>query len=210
MTDTLRPVIECDQIHPGLIVRDIPAAVEFYVSKLGFQLGFTWGDPPRFAGMNLGNVQIFLMKGSPNPSNEGSAAYFVVADADQLYEFHRANGVEIAEEIDNRQYGIRDYAVRDLCGYNLVFGHHMHSAGPPLKIERVDVPVRLEKRLAALLVDLAVHKRMSVNSCLEEMLLHTNEGVGPHTRSTLRHIQGLKKKHGIDYDCHASYGFVEE
>ena len=32
----------------------------------------------------------------------------------------------------------------------------------------------------------------------------------PHTRATLRHIQELKKKHGIDYDSHASYRFVEE
>ena len=69
--------------------------------------------------------------------------------------------------------------------------------------------MRLEKRLAALLNDLARHKRMSMSSCLEEMLLHTNEGVGPNTKSTLRHIQELKRKHGIDYDSHASYRFVE-
>ena len=72
------------------------------------------------------------------------------------------------------------------------------------------MPVRLEKRLAALLRDLAAHKLMSVNSCLEEMLLHTNEGVEPHTKSQLRYIQELKKKHGIDYDSHGSYRFVEE
>ena len=51
---------------------------------------------------------------------------------------------------------------------------------------------------------------MSVDSCLEEMLLHTNEGVGPHTKTTLQFIEELKKKHGIDYDCHASYRVVEE
>jgi hypothetical protein len=50
---------------------------------------------------------------------------------------------------------------------------------------------------------------MSLNSCLEEMLLHTNDGVGPHTETTLRYIQELKKKHGIGYDSHASYRFVE-
>ena len=32
----------------------------------------------------------------------------------------------------------------------------------------------------------------------------------PHTRSQLRYIQKLKEKHGIDYDCHASYRFVEK
>ena len=138
------------------------------------------------------------------------AVVFMVGDADALYEFHRANGVEVVEEIDDREYGIRDYAVKDLYGYRLVFGRPNYSFGPKISIERVDVPVRLEKRLAGLLQDLAEHKRMTVGSCLEEILLHTNEGVEPHTKSTLRYIEELKKKHGIDYDSHGSYRFVEE
>lgn len=131
-------------------------------------------------------------------------------DADGLYDFHRANGIEIAQAIDDRPYGIRDYVVRDLYGYHLVFGHALYNAGPPIKIERVQVRVRLEKRLAALLEDLAEHKRMTIDACLEEILLHTNDGVGPHTRTTLRYIEELKKKHGIDYDSHGSYRFVED
>jgi hypothetical protein len=140
--------------------------------------------------------------------------FFVVGDADELYEFQRANGVEVVEPPGDRPWGLRDYTVRDLCGYALTFGHYIYNTGPALKIERVDVPVRLEKRLAALLHDLAAHKRMSLNSCLEEILLHTCEALGdgvasPHTKRTLRYIQELKRKHGIDYDCHASYRFVE-
>ena len=120
----------------------------------------------------------------------------------------------MVEPIGDREYGLRDYSVRDLNGYKLDFGHYIYTTGPKLKIERVDVPVRLEKRLAGLLVDLAEHKRMILSGCLEEILLHTCEPLGdgvasPHTQSTLRHIQELKKKHGIDYDCHASYRFTE-
>jgi len=204
------PVIECEQIQPCLAVSDILVAVEFYVKKLGFEQAFIWGDPPTFAGVSLGEARMFLGKGRPTPSSETSAVCFLVGDADELYEFHRANGAEIAQEIDDRPYGIRDYAVRDLYGYQLVFGHPTFDMGPPLKIERVDVPVRLEKRLAALLRDLAKHKRMSIDSCIEEMLLHTNEGVGPHTKATLRYIQELKKEHSIDYDSHASYRFRED
>jgi|SRR5277367_2447617 len=202
------PFIECEQIHAVLTARDISAAVDFYTKKLGFKLGFLWGDPPTFAGVNLGNVQMFLKAGTPEP--KGCEVYFRVGDADQLYEFHRVNGVELAAQIGDREYGIRDYAVHDLNGYQLTFGHHILNAGEPIKIERVDVPVRLEKRLSALLDDLAKHKRMTVSSCLEEILLHTNEGVEPHTQTTIRYIQELKKKHGIDYDSHASYRFVEE
>jgi catechol 2,3-dioxygenase-like lactoylglutathione lyase family enzyme len=203
-----KPVIECEQLHPGLAVADLPRSIEFYTQKLGFELAFTWDEPPTFAGLNLDRAQVFLSHGTPTPSR-AAAAYFLVGDADSLYEFHAANGVEIAQAIDDRPYGMRDYSVRDPNGHYLVFGQHALNAGPPVRIERVDVPVRLEKRLAALLEDLASHKKMSVDSCLEEMILHTNEGVGPHTKATLRYIEELKIKYGIDYDCHASYRFVE-
>ena len=188
------------------------AAVDFYTTKLGFTLGFTWGDPPDIAGVNLGKVQMFLERGTPHPA--GCSVYFVVGDADELHEFHRAGGVEVVVPPDDRLYGLRDYRVRDLHGYELSFGHYIYNMEDPLPIERVDVPVRLEKRLAALLEDLARHKRMSLSSCLEEILLHTNEPLGdgvasPHTAGQLRYIQQLKVKHGIDYDSHASYRFVE-
>jgi catechol 2,3-dioxygenase-like lactoylglutathione lyase family enzyme len=207
MTVPAPPEVDCEKQHPILAVSNVPAAIDFYTQKLGFKLGFSWGEPVRIAGVNLGNVQIFLEQGTPNPS--GCSVYFVVGDAEELYQFHRANGVVIVEPLEDRAYGLRDYRARDLNGYELSFGHHIYNEGPPLVIERVDVPVRLEKRLAALLQDLALHKRMSLGSCLEETLLHTLEGVGPHTESDLRHIRMLKQRHGIDYDSHASYRFVE-
>jgi uncharacterized glyoxalase superfamily protein PhnB len=194
------------------MVGDVAAAIDFYTTRLGFVNSFTYGDPPTIAGVNLGNVQMFLEKGVSAP--QGASLYFVVGNADELYEFHRASGVEIVEPIDDREYGLRDYRVSDLNGYHLTFGQNLFNTGQAIEIERVDVPVRLEKRLAALLVDLARYKRMTLSSCLEEILLHTNEPLGegvasPHTKSQLQHIQELKKKHGIDYDSHASYRFIE-
>jgi len=212
MTTPAIPDFDCEQIHPALSVSDLLAATDFYTKKLGFKLAFILGDPPEMAGVNLGHVQMFLEQGPPSP--EGCSVYFVVGDADELYEFQRANGVDIVAPPEDRPYDLRDYRVRDLYGYELAFGHRLFNAGPPLEIERVDVAVRLEKRLAALLLDLAKHKRLSLSSCLEEILLHTNEPLGdgvasPHTSSQLKYIQELKKKHGIDYDSHASYRFVE-
>jgi len=53
---------------------------------------------------------------------------------------------------------------------------------------------------------------MSVSSCREETLLHTfeTECPCPRTKGQLRLIQDLKARHGIDYDSHASYRFVEK
>ncbi len=207
MTAPLRPTVECEQTHSELAVADVMEAVEFYTGKMGFTLGFTWGEPPTIAGVNLGNVQLFLVKGTPNP--KGCSVYFVVGNADELCEYQRANGVQIVVEPEDREYGLRDYGVRDLHGYQINFGQHLLNSGPPIEIERVDVPVRLEKRLAALIKDLAAFKHMSLTSCLEETLLHTLDGVGPHTKRDLREIEKLKKTHGIDYDSHGSYRFVE-
>lgn len=118
-----RPETQCEQHHTILPVSDLEAAIDFYTNKLGFWLAFRWGNPSSMAGVNLGNVQIFLHLGTPNPN--GCGMYFVVGDADELYEFHKANGVEIVVRPDDRNYGLRDYGVRDLYGYKLDFGHRL-------------------------------------------------------------------------------------
>ena len=207
------PNIDCEHVFPLLAVNSINDALEYYTGKLGFRVRFTWGNPPNFAGVSIGEVTIHLSANMPTAP--GNYVYFVVSDAKELYHFHTANGVEIVEPPADRDYGLHDYRIRDPYGNELAFGHNIYNIGPPIKIERVDVFVRLEKRLAAMLYDLAEHKGMSVSSCLEETLLHTFEpladGVAsPHTKTTLRYIEELKKKHGIDYDCHGSYRFSEE
>jgi catechol 2,3-dioxygenase-like lactoylglutathione lyase family enzyme len=206
------PKVDCHFHHTVLPVPDVEAAVRFYTEKLGFTLAFKWGDPTTLAGVKLGEAEIFFSEGSPNPA--GCWLAFVVGDADDLLAYQQGRGVEVEEEIGDKHYGVRDYAIRDANGYRLSFGQYIYTVGPPVPIERVDFPVRLEKRLAALLEDLAKHKRMTLSSCLEEILLHTSEPLGdgvasPHAGSQLRYIQELKEKHGIDYDCHASYRFVE-
>jgi len=60
--------------------------VDFYTSKLGFEVGFTWleGESPTMAGVNLGDVHVFLEQGAPNPP--GSSVYFVVGNAIRFVE----------------------------------------------------------------------------------------------------------------------------
>ncbi|HEX7297313.1 MAG TPA: VOC family protein [Pyrinomonadaceae bacterium] len=118
------PNVECEQHHTILQVDDIEAAVEFYTKKLGFWLAFKWGDPVTMAGVNLGkHSQIFLELGPSSP--DGCSMYFVINDADKLYEFQRANGVEMMCAPGDRNYGLRDYSVKDLYGYRLNFGHRL-------------------------------------------------------------------------------------
>lgn len=117
------PDVDCEKYHATLAVSDVRSAIDFYTTKLGFWLAFAEGDPPHFAGVNLGRVQMFLEHGTPSP--QGCSVYFVVSDADKLHRFHQSSGVEIIEPPGDRPYGLRDYTVRDGCGYRLSFGHHL-------------------------------------------------------------------------------------
>lgn len=151
-----------------------------------------------------------------------------VDDVDAVYQECLAAGVDIAFGPEDMPWNVREMHVRHPDGHvfrigkgipeegeeEIDFASQVRQQGPPLPIERVDVPVRLEKRLAAVLRDLAELKHMDINATLEETLLHTFEPVGegvasPHMPGHLRKIVELKKKHGLDYDCHASYRFVE-
>jgi hypothetical protein len=59
VTTPTPPIIECEKTQACLKVSDLAAAIDFYVKKLGFRFGFTFGEPARFAGLNLGNVVFF-------------------------------------------------------------------------------------------------------------------------------------------------------
>src|SRR5688572_33137216 len=106
MTNQMAPRIDCERQHPILAVPNVAAAIEFYTKKLGFTVGFTVGEPATFAGVNLDQVQLFLMQGPSNP--KGCSVFFVIGNADELLAFHEKNGVEIMEPIADREYGLRD------------------------------------------------------------------------------------------------------
>jgi len=137
MANPPAPAIDCRQLHTTAAVSDLRKAIDFYTKKLGFKLAFTWGDPPTFAGVLLDQVQIFLQQATPQP--DGFEMIFVIGNADELYEFHKANGVRVVEEIGDREYGMRDYRVLDQDGNQLSFGQHSFTTGPKVEIERVDV-----------------------------------------------------------------------
>ena len=115
--------VTVEQYHAILSVANLAEAIDFYSNRLGFLHAFSWGDPPTMAGVNLGGTQIFLQAGTPSPA--AVALYYVVEDADVLYEFHRANGVKIVQEPGDREWDFRDYTVVDQDGYRLTFGQRL-------------------------------------------------------------------------------------
>lgn len=214
---TNRPDIDCIAHYPTLPVTSVSDTVAFYVNRLGFEERFLWDDPPTHAGVALGNSTVHFSAGQPNTGRHW--LYFHIGDVDELYAWYQENGVELLSEPTTKPWGMREFYVRDLNGYELCFGHSDFKSGDPIEIERVDPGIPLERRMLALLHDLAEHKRLTLSETLEEILLHSFEKIphgrsftvaSPHTERTLDFIAELKTKHGIDYEVHDSYRFAEK
>lgn len=123
-----------------LFVPDVAAAVSFYVDKLGFALHrvYPHGEPgPNsvFAILTLESAVVMFAQdglysamGGSIQSQRGVAidVRIMVADVDALYDRCRRNGVEIAHEIDDRYYGLRDFVASDLNGFRLRFASPLH------------------------------------------------------------------------------------
>jgi predicted enzyme related to lactoylglutathione lyase len=208
------PKISAECLTPILSVRDFAEAMNYYTQKLLFNRLWDWGDPPSFGAVRLDKVEIFFcLKGQGQP---GTWLCIFVDNVDDYFERITRLGAEVIRPPKDEAWGLREMHVRDPNQHILRFGHGIPVREPKMEIERVPFETRLEKRLAALMTDLAEHKRMTVGEMLEEVFLHSFEKVphggvaSPHTEKTLAHIQALKEKHGLTYDTHASYRFIEK
>jgi predicted enzyme related to lactoylglutathione lyase len=206
--------ISAQCLTPILYVRDFREAINYYTRKLLFDLRWQWGKPPCFGCVSLGKVEIFFcLKAQGHP---GTWLSIFIDDVDDYFQRIKKNGAEVIYGPVNEPWGCREIHVRDPNEHVIRFSQGIPAREPKLEIERVPVQMRIEKRLAGLMGDLARHKNMTVGEMLEETLLHTFEQVpgggvaSPHTGKTLSHIQALRKKHMIDYDTRASYRFVEK
>jgi len=114
---------------PILAVPDVLAAAEYYCDKLGFTIGFLYGDPPTHGGIHRGewtsegaHIQLTLTD-QPLPEKPPVGFYvFMGEDVDGLFEAYQAAGVQIEREPTDEPWGMREFAIRDCNGYLLRFG----------------------------------------------------------------------------------------
>jgi transcriptional regulator of met regulon len=86
----------------------------------------------------------------------------------------------------------------------------MATAKKPLKIERIQTGVRMERRLIKVLKALAEYKDMSLGDLLEGVVLHAFEGKPPFGAETLRKISDLKRVYDLDFGAEASHRLEEK
>jgi len=100
---------------PILAVRNMAAAIGYYVDKLGFEKKWEWGDPVGFACVGREQVDLFL---SLEPQGRpGAWISIFVQDVDALYETYKKTGAIIRKPPADYPWGVREMTVEDLDGH---------------------------------------------------------------------------------------------
>ena len=93
------------------------------------------------------------------------------------------------------------------------------AATEPVNVERVQLGVRMEKRMVKVLKGLAEFDGVTLGQLLEKIVLHSFEAVpgqegemaaSPHSKRALAAIADLKRIYGMDYHTHAARRFHED
>ncbi len=86
---------------------------------------------------------------------------------------------------------------------------NIHQDERNLPVERVQIGVRMEKRMIKVLKGLAEYLDITLGDLLEGIILHAFESKTPFNEETRRRIGQLKDVYGMDYGAEASHRFVE-
>jgi catechol 2,3-dioxygenase-like lactoylglutathione lyase family enzyme len=117
--------------EPNLYVADFDAACAFFTEKLGFEIVFTYGEPPFYgqlrrdkAVLNLRLVHGAVFAGDIRESQELLAASITVGGAEDirtLFVELQSAGVDFFRPLKQEPWGARTFIVRDPDGNLLLF-----------------------------------------------------------------------------------------
>lgn len=117
-------------VAPQFVVPDVVRTADYYRDVLGFDLLGYFLNPPVFAIVRRGGVEMHFGKSSTGEtvSNErvrkglGTDAYIFVSDIVALFDELKAKGATIVDGPTERPYGRTEIEVIDCDGHKLVFG----------------------------------------------------------------------------------------
>ena len=129
--DTISNRAVINDAEPQLFVADIQASCDFFTGKLGFAVGFTYGEPPFYAQvkrdaarLNLRCVERPVIDPALRDREELLAATLTVATAAEinaLFLAFQTAGVAFFQTLKRQPWGAKNFIVKDLDGNLLLF-----------------------------------------------------------------------------------------
>ncbi len=120
-----------------LFVPDVEASVHFYTNKLGFELvhlkreAVSGRHRATFAAIAMGRAVLLVAHESlysealTAQRGAGIDVRIMVDDVDAMYRRATDNDVTIVHDIADRDYGLRDFIIRDPDGFRLRFASRL-------------------------------------------------------------------------------------
>ena len=115
MTSTPR----LEAIAPIFQVAYLQRSIDFYTRVLGFELGWTAGEPPDRASLCRDSVEITI---ETDAAPVRAKAYIHVSGVDEFYARAASAGANITVPLADRFYGMRDGRIVDPDGNELHVG----------------------------------------------------------------------------------------
>jgi uncharacterized glyoxalase superfamily protein PhnB len=125
-------------IHPTLLYRDAPAAIEWLERAFGFETLVRHDNEDgtvAHAELALGDAIVMVGSGgagledSPESSRDARVGiYIALEDVDARHERARAAGADVPPAVRETDYGSREYSARDLEGVHWHFGTYVPQA----------------------------------------------------------------------------------
>ena len=105
-------------VIPTLKYKDAPAAIDFLERAFGFERKNVYedGGVVHHAELTHGRGMVMLGSvgaGDPQFETKHASAYVIVPDADAVYERAKAAGAEITRELQDTDYGSREFSATD-------------------------------------------------------------------------------------------------
>lgn len=110
-----------------LHVDNVDTSLKYYTEVLGFTLDFQYNN---MAGVEYGPVLIYLSgprQDLKKKIGEGTM-YIFCNEVDDYYQQVLTKGAIVLIELEDRQYGMRDFALADPDGNALTFGTEIKNA----------------------------------------------------------------------------------
>ena len=113
---------ELVDLIPTLSVASLKQAVEFYASKLGFEMILQSGN---YVAVGKDSVQIGFVYDKNAVKGYKPSFYIRMVRIDEYYKQVKATGLKLATELKTSSSNMREFSLTDPDGYTLIFGEYV-------------------------------------------------------------------------------------
>jgi GNAT superfamily N-acetyltransferase/uncharacterized glyoxalase superfamily protein PhnB len=119
---SMRQTPSPSHVEPVLAVNNVSETVQYWHDILGFPDKWTWREPATHGGVAWNGTFIQF---SQNPelalSSKGNSIFIRVRNIEGLYDFYQKKDAVIAEQLENKPWGLSGYTLKEINGYYIVF-----------------------------------------------------------------------------------------